>query len=780
MSRISQTLLRIKKALSVCGASIADVLNEYDPASTGILSSLQLQRALSSCGIHFNKQEIQDIEIEFRYENGISIPALIAAVEMASPPKDSNLHPECYNDIVTVAKRLEIHHLTWRDALRPYDRLNEGYISVQDFYRAVGSSPETQKIARAYHNPEKSLINYRDILSTISIAQKSVRPPEQPVMPRFVRSLISMIIKRGIDIAQVFKSHDKVHCGKISTSSFFMILTTLGGVQMLPQEMQEVSQYYFDGNGMVNYFRFLKDIETTSNEMNKKYQQNNSNNNYTQEARAANVDVASVMRHILKCVNERRITVSSLFPVTRTGTISRYVFLKILNQANFELSVPEIEAVANHFDQGNNEVNYSKFVSYFAPKKQEKVYTDINQVIQYIASYLSHNRMNLSNILSRADRDGSGSGPVYQVLNAFQQAGINLGPNEINEIIRVFPGQYQNSIHLQALINAITPYVQYKPHQTESLNTDKKSSTPSSASSRASSPPKDIFELIAKLSYMIKRRDIQLSEEFRVLDRLRHSTIPVGQFLEFAHQLNSGCTENEMNSLVAYYTADNGEFDYITFVRDVTTCIQNKGTYISNDENQSPVLLLVLKRVKALLIYRMIEIEDIFMPFDHTHNGTVPCNIVVSAFSNNKLILNNDETQELLNVFKDGLNRDKFNYKKLGQAVAPITIQKDQIDKTLFPGYHNDEAHRELYCARSEIREKLHVRRKNAYMVYANTPGATLRETEFFNRLADAGIVLMKQQKDALAKYYSSAGAGIDWKKFCDDVESSNIITNQE
>ena len=771
MSHISSILLRIKKALRVCGTTIRDVIKDCDHHSRGIISSMQLQRALSSCGIHLTNPEIRSIESEFSSENGISISALIAAVEMAVQQKEDNYHPEIFDDLVIIEKRLGIHHQTLMDVLRQFDRMNDGNITTSDFIRALNGSPESQRVAMVFQDPSSKLINYRKFLNNLSIALRSQKPNPQPSMPKFVKSLISMIIRRGIDIAQVFKSHDKLRIGKLSTSSFAMILSTIGNIQMLPQEMQEVTRYYFDGNGMVNYVKFLKDIDNAVNNV-QSFKQKNENN---QELNAPQVNVRNVMDQIMASCQNRRISLSSLFSRTRSGTISRYVFVRILAQANLGLTSKEIDAVANEYMTPNNDVDMNKFLAYFVPIKKERSYADFNKIIQYITSVLTNNGVNVHALFRRVDRDGTGIVPVNTVNRALQQSGINLGPTEINEILRLFPGNELGTVNVHSLIKAISPYVQYKPsnsiNETAPSHPQKLINIPK--------PSKFIYEILTKISYVVKMKDIHLFEEFQVYDKMKHSSISKQQFIDFIFELNTSCSPVEIEAVAMHYSQGREFFDYVSFCKDIQSCINNKGIFNPRDETESPELTAVLKRIKALLLYRMMDMNDLFLQYDQMHNGTVPLSSISSIFTNNGLLLNQNELNELSKYYKDGLTRDRFNYKLLARRVDHVVIPKDQIEKSLFPGYHDDEINRELYSARSEIREKLHVRRKNAYIIYSGTNKTTISETEFFNRLENAGIVIMKLQREALAKYYS-VGNEIDWKRFADDVENSNIISNIE
>ena len=255
--------------------------------------------------------------------------------------------------------------------------------------------------------------------------------------------------------------------------------------------------------------------------------------------------------------------------------------------------------------------------------------------------------------------------------------------------------------------------------------------------------------------------------------------------------MNAGLSIPEIRMLFEYYIKNKEEFDYLTFYNDVCSCIKSRignrsssSTATINDtnsrsinENISPELMSVLYRIRALEIKKMLDLNDMFSSYDQMKNGTIPCKMVNSFFVNIGLLFKNKESDELIKYYQDTLNKEMFHYRTLLNNLSDIKIQKENIDRILYPQYVQEEMERELFSVRPEIKEKLHVRRKNVYTVYGNAKGSTMSEDEFFNRLYSAGIILIKPQRDALMKFYSNPATGeINYQRFCDDVENSSTI----
>lgn len=797
MSRVSSILLSIKKSLNFAGVTLPDILKNYERQSNGIISSTQLSRTLSSYGVNLNAFEIRDLETEFKLNNGISISALIAAAEMSNFPNESS-HENCFDDLLALTQKLSVQNTTIVDCLKPFERVNNGYVSYQDFLRALGGTPECQRIAKSFMNPKTNLINIREVQQALTVAQKSSKPPQAREMPKFVSSLISILIRRGVDLRQIFQSYDKVSCGKIPTETFAMSITSIGKVQLLPQEVKEITEYYYDSNGMVNYLRFVNDMDRFRDQAKLRQQeQAEIQQQAIRQTAASQVNLQAVMTNLKKIVLERRIIVSDCFPNNQSGPISRYVFLRILNQCNWGLSPQEITVIADYYSSPDqpNLVDYQKFIDFFKVEKVQKPYTDINQLLQNIARFVVARQANIQTAIQRFDRGGSAIMPSFQFLCALQKIGINLQPNDVNELVRVFPGNYQNSISLPSFFDALNPLI--RKEESEKLASQSKPQTNPIQSREEPNDqnmvlPKNVQEIIRKVILVTLRNDIHLYDEFHALDRTCHTTISSKAFYDFMVSLKAGLTNDDLNTLYQFYQK-NSEFDYIAFCRYIAQCIQNRnqqsgsGIIPSNSDlspstipelQESTELTAVLTRIRALEIKKMLDISDLFAPFDHTKVGMVPCKVVASVFANNGLMLKNHEYDLLLENYKDSLQTDMFRYRPMAAAVSSIRIPKDQIDKILYPEYYQSEMVRELVGTRTEIREKLHVRRRNAYMLYSNVTTQTIDQNQFFDRLSDAGIILMKLQRESILKYYGIPGTTeVDFHKFCDDVETSNIIS---
>lgn len=788
MSLVSSILLKIKKCLNVCGTNITDLLKEYCNTSSNVISSNQLSRALNDCGANLSPVEIQDLEIEFKYGDGISIPALISAIGILNQFKESNLHSECFEDLISLSSKLKLHNQTIVDCLKVYDRSNKGVVYANDFIRCFGNSIESQRIAKSFMNPETKLISLHDLNQSIGIAFNSAKIEQAKEVPQNVRSFISLVIKKRIDLRSLFQSYDKIRSGKIPTETFTVLITSVSGIHLIPQEIQEIIQYYYDSNGLVNYLRLCQDIDFVYQRMNNQQKQVQPQQN--------NIDVQTVMNRLKKTAIERRISISDIFPKTPTEKLSQYVFSRILSQNNLGLTNQEVLAITFHYTnpQSKQEVDYQRFLSFFVEKKVEKPFADIKIILEKISRMSTARHSDLKGTLLRFDRDGSNIMPAFQFLLALQYIGINLNPNEINEICRVFPGNYPNSISLQSFICAISPYIQKEESlmklQSKNIINDESNKKPVQVKIKKEGPPPQVvLDIISKISYTVLRRKISLIDDFKNLDKARHNTIKKNSYFEYITSLNAGLSIPEIRVLFEYYIQKVDEFDYISFNDDVNNCIKSRfgnsnssaasqTKNINSNENISPELQSVLYRIRALEIKKMIDINDLFFTYDQMKNGTVPCKIVNSVFTNIGLLLKSNEFNELIKNYTDNLNKELFHYRKMANALSTIKLSKEKVDRILYPEYFEAEMERELCSVRPEIKEKLHVRRKNVYMVYANVNGSLISEEEFFNRLSNAGIILMKPQREALMKNYSNPGTGeVDYKQFCDDVENSSPIS---
>jgi hypothetical protein len=298
MSRVAEVLTRIKKASEVCGLPISDLVCEYDRGRSGRISLSQLQRAFSALGLRLPPQDLQDLAIEYKSGDGISISALLSAVDQSKSSRPLNPHPEVADDLLAISHELSVHHQTLADRM---PRRNLGSVCPDDFVRGLGPTPAVRRVAVAFSTGGD--ISLAEVEFAMKSAQKSVKPPAAKPKPEQVLRAIEHIVRFNVDARAGFEASDRHRRGKLAVHVFAMILSTLSGIQMPPPDIEVVAQYYSEG-GEADYLAMLQDIEAAQKKV--------------KEAAAPEpreFDIAKLLETLRRVFVERRIVPREVFRV---------------------------------------------------------------------------------------------------------------------------------------------------------------------------------------------------------------------------------------------------------------------------------------------------------------------------------------------------------------------------------------------------------------------------------------------------------------------------------
>jgi Ca2+-binding EF-hand superfamily protein len=362
--------------------------------------------------------------------------------------------------------------------------------------------------------------------------------------------------------------------------------------------------------------------------------------------------------------------------------------------------------------------------------------------------------------LARASDDVSRT----QLMVGLQHSSIVLDSEEIDGLLHEFPGSVAETVSLSALCDAVDPQL---PDSTPP--TSAPSSAPPSPRSLPK-PPAAILEFVARVARSAKNLGIDLENEFRGLDRLRHSRVNQTQFRSVISLLNGRWSENELRKLYAQYQFADG-FDYVSFCRDAS--LRPNDTRPSDSEE----LLAILRKCKAITESKMMSIEVVFRRYDVLKTGFVPVGSICKAFADYGLLLTGAEVSQIVSAFRDSRNGDRINYRDLQAKLRSISLPREEREETLFTTWSQEEHDRVLSCAKLELREKLHVRPRAFRRLLSAGKQGRVSETDFLRVIDESGVVLKKEQIDALVHCYLNPATGdVDFLRFSQDLEEETDL----
>jgi Ca2+-binding EF-hand superfamily protein len=504
---------------------------------------------------------------------------------------------------------------------------------------------------------------------------------------------------------------------------------------------------------MADYTSFLKDVEEVSLAL---------SNTFISPRRAETVNVSKLLETLKGLFTQRRIKPRTLFPVDGTGRISKYTFERILTQTATVFTSDEVQAISNAFLTTASEVNYDDFVSYFdtaAPTPE-----DVTPVLDTIRDSLIEHRLQLRPELAKLARNTGDDISRTQLLVGLQNSSLVLGTPAIECLVREFPGSVPGTVSVSAICDAVdsplpepTPIVSPLP-----------SGLPSPP--RLPPAPAPVLDLVSRLGRSSQSLGIALENEFRRIDRLRHRRVTESQFRSVIGLLNARLSESDLRMVIAQYLLPDG-FDYVSFCRD--SALQPDELPPSDTEE----LLAVLRKCKALVASKMASIDVVFRPFDALGTGYVPVSSICKAFGDYGLILKPSEVALVAAAFHDRRPGDRINYGELQRKLQSISLPREKYQKTLFKAWTEEEYERVLSGVKTEVREKLHVRPRAFRRLLANVRQGTVTFKDFLQALDDSGLILKKEQIDALIQCYRKPGTEtIDFIRFSQEIEKTNLL----
>lgn len=761
MSRIQATIGRIHKALSLHGITMKDLISEYAPLKSEVIKPNTLQRALLSCQINLSPIEFQDLILEFQAEENVSISAIINAVDnFVSQPLILNDHSDCYTELIALSHDLNVAHQTVREIIRPYDRQNRGIIKEDIFYKAFGISPRITKIVKSFSNPQTNEINYLEIDPIITEALNQNKPDlKSKTKPEAVDIAIKQFIDKEVDVYNHFKSQDRHHNGKLPPNSFEMLLTTCG-IKLTQSQMRDISRYYTNEENLVDYLSLVNDIKAVLHV-------NAQSPKKKPEIQV--VDADKVVAYLRSKFIERRIDPHQLFMYMNTNSISKYAFFRVIHSTKIPIPPSELEIVANKFELNGNDIDFKKFVAAVTLNPEIKPLADVLQTFDKVKSHLSINNLSLKPMMLKYDRHNSGQISTIQFLFALQQSGIQIDSYELQEIEHTYPGNQKDYINWKPIVDIVDPVQPIQPKvQEELIQVNQKTE----AKIEIEEPPAHIMITIEKIADMTRQWQMNLIDDFRARDRLKHGTVIRSQFFAVMSPFCARFSERDLNSLYQHFSK-NGDFEYISFDKYLNNNKQSNSITKANESNE---FKYAIRRCKAMVMNKMTTIEDLFMPFDHQRNGAVDINIVITVFARASIKLETAEINQLISVFTDELNPERFKYRLLGRRIQQENMSKEEASKLVNPVIAQEEMLRELKSTQTEIKGKLNARRKNIFSLFTQV-SSELSQDQFFNVLSNSGIVLLPKQIKAICQFYTIPYKNsIDWRSFCNDVDKSKLI----
>lgn len=874
MSKFLQIMGMIKNELAIRGALPEDLFEDVDKLKSGYISYDTFNRVLNSYNLRIRNKDFQELVINLNENGRISILKFLTKMRELSKEAQNNgesslqsttNHHNSETALNQLQGFLSIHQMSLRDVLRPFDKLNRGIISVEDFVRAFASSPSIQArlIAEDFKDQFSGNVHYLEIDKILrQIGQNNAKlsnnmnpPPRSTVIDQVIDEIAS---KNVSDIRQFFEQHDYVKNGYVTKRIFPSIIENASGIKLDRLELSELFNFY----GVQEHIKYLPFVQ----EIEQRIQEKGINHTHTYSNKNGKlIDTDSLIQEMKELFYGRRVNVPTLFPYAVDGQCSRYKFLKTLSISQKQLSVDELNAIADRYDIGNSVIDVDSFLSNFETKGRlrnsslkdstlmNKEPINIDKVLDGIQNHLALRRLCLRRQCELFDRLRTGKIANVQFLASLQRCNIQINDDDYDAIINRFevekgyvdyvqicnivdtPDIYNNQIQQiqkQRELDQRRSPIRNPQNESQTANyiQNRKfgmssglfeiddSKTNQKVRRELKPPPLETLRVVAKIADITRNREVYLRDEFSERDRLRTGAVNQDDFMRVISLISSATkiSTNEIAELFLYYSQNSNYFDYLSFCRDIERCNrevrhnQNPEQYTSsqtqfknaqqiqesasnenqfndefnvlNDDNyESPEFVQAIRKYKAFLCSKMLETDDIFKRYDQNRAGYIKSSYLASALVSSGIEMSPNEFKLIKEKYTDKIIEGRFLYRKLGARANQEKINASEIKLFLNPEYAIEEERRLLFGALSEIREKLHQRRRNPFVVFGSLQTPTISPTQFINMLLDVGIVLVPNQTNVLTKKYTNGDMkNFDWNSFCIDCEKCVLIGNRD
>lgn len=775
----AQILSRIKDFCSHHGIDIDNELLSYDRKKNGIISAVSFHRCIASIGINLSNRNIQSVVMEYQKGDGIDVRRLLDELHGVKGYNETLLEQPtpCQDELIELSRDMIRRRQTLRELLEPYDRTNTGKVTINNFYRALGSSPVTNTIVNSYAQGE--YINYlrleKDVkgLNRESLVEK-IEIPEPT--PAFVK-IATYIKSRSIDYRITFSNADRLSTGKLQSKQFYAILASFGA-SMSPGEIQEVANSFQNG-AFCNYSLFVSALDSFVPPMPDAAVNQPEVPDHVRQAH----DPEKILEYVKYTVVDRRIDVQGHFDCLKLEHAGEEIangrFNRIIQGMGLSLSIPDIDALGSLF-HGRNGIRYNDFITAVTPQIQRQV-TTTDDIIPRLKQHLANTGRRLALSAHRFDRENSGCISVQQLFSSIQFTDLVPGPTqqEINALRDAFPGQQRGTVDWRSICQVCDPPQELHEEEEE----------PKQQEQVYNPPPKNIEDVMLKIVRSARANDMSIYDNLREMDRLRKGEIMQTLFTNFILSIPQvNLNQVDLRWIISYYrVSGSGNINYMAFCSDadfVEKKVQQeqiqKECIIDLQEKELELPATVhafLKRYKAFIEMNRIQPGEPFEPYDNGHNGMIPIFKVQACFNNINFQVMRQEVEQIVSYFRDVKKQELFNYLNFAKSVNKEDISSNESRSTLASAPISNEVIRNAIMTCCQIREKLMARHRTIDGAFAGVTSQYLPNRDFQQRLLSVEIILSASQIQALLrKYRVNLSDEIDWRSFCNDVNTAKTI----
>lgn len=754
-----------KKAINV-----SDQFADLDTHYEGKLSKLKFRRAFDSLDVRIDDQTFKEIASIYALEDRkVDYRRFLKDFEASATTKKILTNDE----LREFAKPLLDRNRTLSEILRDSDKFHNGRVPYDTFVLVFGPSTLTKTVADCYTTPPFNEVTYIELEHDIERALNTEPDHTDPLAraPPFFMDMARTMQIKGIDPYLVLSAHDKFKKRTILTVHFLSDMTSMG-FTLTPEQMQDLTDA-FSENGRFKYIDFC-DAVNEAQRINVE-QTLRREEELTLSQPQPTVDVAETLKQVEKEVVDRHSQLDRAFEqfdLEGEGKLPASAFRATLENNQFRsLGREELDAVCDEFVDNDNMVNYKAFVmAVTPPPKSAKKETD--DIIERLRRYLETKGLRIKPLMQKLDSERKGTIAWTQLLAVFRNIQFDINIRE-RRLLRSRTTYQVNIEELSGLVDP--PPVENVPERFEEEEEEEEEA-----------PPRDVLEALARLASVIEREDVDVMAEFRRYEAAPTGFVRSATFEAVIRRISSLIDSSDIDVLLNHYKdPQRGKVDGYKFERHLRTfgkdqLILDPSLTISMVVEERTIdeeTRKIMRRLKAHLASRSLNGYELFKVYDTQKTGYIPKNRLNRVLSFIEFEATPSEIERLGKAFEAQKMPEKINYKKLVVAVDSETVTDSDLASTMVRRSLTNSGEWKLISVLNLIHNKLRDRRKTAQMAFVGLPDEPISVDEFKSRVATFGILIPTADLQCVIKKYRTNLRGdIDWRSFCDDLDSMKTV----
>ncbi|KAK8892187.1 hypothetical protein M9Y10_029410 [Tritrichomonas musculus] len=785
MSLSSTIFAEIRSQSRKKSIRLVDLIDDLDPKNTGKLSTIRFRRLFNLLSIWMEPEKFDQLAAEYRIEDTDFIDTA-RFLDDYEHPQEVQKQLVSDEQLREFGKQVIIQNTTIPECLFQFDRFHAGHVSIDSFLAAFGTSPFTKLLAQQYSRPPTNDVYYFDLTKDVErvLKEKPLRETtfQQTMskLPPYFKDVANAIRLNQVDPYQVLSAHDKFKKMTILPAHFKADVSNLG-LSLTENQMNEIANL-FTVNNRFDYVSFCEAVDQEKDNIIKE--------NETQliaekeiENKVEPKDINDVINYIQTTIQERHSLICDRlahFDPLNTGKLSEIQFFKIFEAEKFDLLDPDRLAIINEFSDGEGNIDYKAFSIAVTPPQPNPL-SELELIIERLKSYLEEKQIQILPYCERLDTERTGTILFNQLLSIFRNILFDINPKE-RKILKMSTTQ---NVNIEEFCSKVDPpFIRYITESEEEKSKSLKNEE--EEEKEIEIPDKQTMDALARVASVVDHENIELVNEFR-----RYENSPLvrpSTFRATLIQIPVRISDEDIELLLNKYKDQPSKLvDSVAFMRDIQTygkdqlkiepdlSLTTTADFLEPNENVKSIL----RRLKVVLLNKNLSGPALFKPYDQSSFGFVSVDRLHSILSYIGFVnqITPDELKQLESAFQPNKKPDLFNYRRMLLLLEKQEVNKDDYAKV--PVYHSGTFSGEyaLINLTNTIHSKLQARHKNARYVFFDAPDGPIPYGDFRQRIMNYGLVISQADLQLLMRSYrANMNGDIDWKRFCDDVDTIKTV----